>query len=134
VDLAGEATQVLLDRLQHEAASLNVATVVRSRAVLPPRTTPSTGRVPEQRLACERLGLRTREPARRGRRAAGDDRRLLEQALGRESRPRTDALAHGRVEAFADEVDGVHRGVDLERERRMLLAPAAEARQQPSVR
>jgi hypothetical protein len=43
-------------------------------------------------------------------------------------------LAHRRVEALPLQVDGVHRRVDLECQRRVAIAPASDSRQQPALR
>src|SRR5690349_19836892 len=58
---------------------------------------------------------------------------MLEQALRLEAGPRPGPLAHRGVKAFALQIHRTDRGVDLERERRMLLAPAPDARQQPAI-
>ena len=89
----------------------------------------------EQRFARERFRRRVLQPPRSRRRRDDDHaHRRVEQALRLEPRPRSGAVAQRGVEAIALQVDQLLRRIDLQREMRMALAPAADARQQPAVR
>ena len=128
-------TEILLGGLQHQARIVEVGhgphvrAQARGREPILPQVA-----VAQQRLARQRFGLRAQEPARGGRRTDDDDRRLLEEPLGLESGPRTLALPNSGMETLALQVDRAKRRIDLERQRRMTVAPATHARQQPAVR
>ncbi len=91
------------------------------------------GRAAEQGFVGQRRGIAAEQAARGVGRPEHDQRRIG-QAHRLQPAPAAAALAQRGMKALALQVDDVLRGVQLDADVGVLVAPAAHARQQPALR